>query len=214
MPLRSLRVLATAPLALACAALLAACGSTTTTVTAASAPTQSSPATTTTATATATSTASTTATTPAPTTSTSETATRSTARTAPEPAFTQQETHAEGLPGALATVRSLGYTPQNPSEYHAEQTLRVLIGTRTSSGRGQLAFFFAGNHYLGTDVRVPSTRISIPTQGETEVTVAYALFRQGSPAGQSSVRFQLNNGRLQALDPIPPALSGTTPGRN
>ena len=59
---------------------------------------------------------------------------------------------------------------------------------------------------------MPSTRISVPSQGETEVKVTYSLYRQGSPAGQSSVRFQLNNGRLQALDPIPPALSGTTPG--
>ncbi len=210
---RPLRVLSAALLAPACAALLAACGSTTTTVTAASEPTQSS-ASTVPATTAATTTSTATSTTPAPATTASETATQSTARTAPEPAFTQQETHAEGLTGALATVRSLGYTPQSPSEYHSGQTLRVLVGTRASTGRGQLAFFFAGNHYLGTDVKVPSTSISIRSQGETEVTVAYQLFRQGSPTGQSTVRFQLNNGRLQALDPIPPALSSTAPARN
>jgi len=213
MSTRPLRVLATALLAPACAALLAACGSTTTTVTAASAPTQSSTATVPASTP-ASTTGTATSTTPAPPASTSESAAQSTARTAPEPAFTQQETHAEGLTGALATVRSLGYTPQSPSGYHSGQTLRVLVGTRASTGRGQLAFFFDDNHYLGTDVRVPSTSISIASQGETEVTVAYALFRQGSPAGQSTVRFQLNNGRLQALDPIPPALSSTAPARN
>lgn len=202
-----------AALALSCAVLLAACGSTTTTVTAASAPAQSEPATT--ATTTATATASTPATTtPAPARTSTATTPQSTVRTAPEPAFTQQETHAEGLPGAIATVRSLGYTPQSTAEYHSGQTLRVLIGTQTASGRGQLAFFFSGNHYLGTDVRVPSARISVASQGETEVTILYSLYRQGSPAGQSSVRFQLNNGRLQALDPIPPALSSTAPARN
>ena len=126
MHLRSLRVLATAPLALACAALLAACGSTTTTVTAPPrrprAPRQPRQP----RTATATSDGSPTSHHPGAGDEPERNSTQSTARTAPEPAFTQKETHAEGLPGALATVRSLGYTPQNPSEYHAEQTLRVL----------------------------------------------------------------------------------------
>ena len=111
-------------------------------------------------------------------------------------------------------MRSLGYTPQNPAEYRSAQTLRVLIGTRTAGGRGQLAFFFDGNHYLGNDVRIPSARIAVAAQGETEVTIAYTLYRQGSQAGQASVRFQLNNGRLQALDPIPPAASSTAAARN
>jgi len=207
-----LRPAALAALALSCGALLAACGSGTSTVTVASAPpdTASTAATQTEAT----STASTAASTPMTTTTATTPATTTTARTAPEPAFTEQETHAQGLPGALATVRSLGYTPQDASDYHSGQTLRVLIGTRSSSGSGQLAFFFVGNHYIGTDVRVPSASISVAGQSEAEVTIAYALYRNGNPAGRQSVSFQLNNGKLQAMDPIPPALSATGTSRN
>jgi hypothetical protein len=216
--MRTLRPAALAALALSCAALLAACGSGTTTVTAASAPPDTaSTAATQTETA---STASTATSTPAPTTATTPAPT-TTARTAPEPAFTEPETHAQGLAGAIATVRSLGYTPQNSSGYHSGQTLRVLIGTHngSTSGYGQLAFFFVGNHYIGTDVRVPSAKISVVSQGEAEVTIAYPLYRHGDPlccpgAGQQNVRFQLNNGKLQALDPIPPAVSATGTSRN
>src|ERR1019366_2581211 len=70
-----------------------------------------------------------------------------TTRTAPEPEFAQQGTQAEGASAAAALVRARGYTPNDTSEYHPSQTLRVLVGTRTGSkdGPGQLAFFFVDN---------------------------------------------------------------------
>ena len=137
-------------------------------------------------------------------------------RSAPEPAFTHQETAAEGLDGAVATVRARGFTPNNTSDYHPSQTLRVLIGTRTGSGDGygQQAFFFVNGRYIGTDASQPSATLRVASQGDTEVTLAYPLYRKGDPlccpgGGQAQVHFQLNNGKLAPLEPIPPTSSSS-----
>ena len=52
----------------------------------------------------------------------------------------------------------MGTPRTDPSDYHPNQTLRVLIGTRTGSGEGysQRAFFFLDGHYLGTDSKQSS----------------------------------------------------------
>ena len=154
--------------------------------------------------------ATTTAATPAPSTTSST----PTTRTAPEPAFTEHESHGEGVSAAAALVRSHGYTPDNTSEYHPKQTLRVLVGTRTGSGDGygQQAFFFLGNRYLGTDAKEPSASVKVVSQNDTEVTISYPLYRPSDPlccpgGGQATVHFQLDNGHLQALGHIPPASS-------
>ncbi len=192
------------------AALLAGCGSQTKTESISSAPpggttatTASSPTTSTQAPSTGT-----TATTAPPSTGTSTT------RTAPEPSFTEGEsTGKEGsLQAAVATVRSHGFTPTDTSEYHPSQALRVLVATRTGSGDGygQQAFFFLDGHYLGTDTKEPSAKLKVVSQGDSEVAIAYPLYRRNDPlccpgGGQRVVHFALNNGKLQALDPIPPA---------
>jgi hypothetical protein len=192
-------------------ALLAACGSSTKTVTVANAPPVSQttaatqPATTS---APATSTPSTSA-----QTRTSSTATgTATTRSAPEPAFTQSEAKVEGLSAATAAVRERGYTPSSTAEYRPEQTLRVLVGTRTGSGDGygQQAFFFVSGHYLGTDTKEPSATLKVLSQSDTEVTLGYPLYRKGDPlsspsGGEAHVTFQLNNGKLVPLGKIPTA---------
>jgi hypothetical protein len=132
-------------------------------------------------------------------------------RTAPEPAFTEKEDSAEGLSAATAVLRARGFTPTNTSVYHSDQVLRVLVGSREG---GQQAFFFVNGRYIGTDTKEPSATVSVLSQGETEVTLAYPLYRRsdalGSPSGgEAKVRFQLNNGQLQPLDPLPPASSTT-----
>jgi hypothetical protein len=144
-----------------------------------------------------------------------------TTRSAPEPAFTEQEPKREGATAAAAVVKAHGYTPDDTSEYHSGQTLRVLVGTRTGSGDGygQQAFFFVGSRYIGTDAKQASARVKVASQSDTEVTLVYPLYRPDDPlccpgAGQATVRFALNNGRLQALDPIPPASSKTRPSRS
>ncbi len=133
----------------------------------------------------------------------------STTRTAPEPAFTHTGTStsatAEGLSSAEAVLSARGFTTNAASDYHSNQTLRVLVGTRTGSpeGNGQQAFFFLDGRYIGTDAKQPSAQIHVVSQGDTEVTLAYAL----SSGAQRAVRFQLNNGKLVPVDSIPSANS-------
>jgi hypothetical protein len=206
--------------ALTVGVLLSGCGGGTKTVTAASAPVQT---TTTSAKTKTTSTATTTppaSTAPARTTTNGGTSgpTSTPARTAPAPAFTKKPEggDGEGLSGAEAVVQAKGFTATDASDYHSDQALRVLIGTRSSSsdGHGQQAFFFVNGSYIGTDAKEPSATVKVVSQSDTEVTLAYPLYRSSDPlccpgGGQTTVRFQLNNGKLAPLDPIPPASSST-----
>ncbi len=148
------------------------------------------------------------------TTTTTPPATETT-RTTTAPAFTKQHTSSEGLSEALAVVKAHGYTADNASVYHPEQTLRVLVGTR--EGHGQQAFFFVDGRYIGTDASEPSATVNVVSQSDTEVALAYPLYKPGDPpshpsGGETIVHFQLNNGQLVALNPIPPASSRTSSG--
>ncbi len=201
------------------ATLLAGCGSGTTTVSETGSPpaAQGTAAQTTATQQTATTSATqTVTTTPTQTASSGGTAAPATTRSAPEPAFTEHEANGDGASAAAALVRSRGFTPNNVSEYHAGQTLRVLIGTRTGSsdGYGQQAFFFVDGRYIGTDAREPSATVKVLSQSDTEVTLAYPLYRSSDPlsspsGGQAVVRFELNNGKLTPVGTIPPASSSS-----
>jgi hypothetical protein len=210
------------------AVLLSGCGEATKTVTAS----EAAPPAITSGTATAAHTNST-----SPTTTASPTATtggggqsavgqgNSTTRTAPAPAFTRQgsgsgKATGEATAAAVAVVKTHGYTPDDTADYHPNQTLRVLVGTRTGSGDGydQRAFFFVDGRYIGTDSSSPSASVRVVSQGDTEVTLAYPLYRPHDPlccpgGGQVTVRFQLDNGKLVPLDPIPPVSSQTGTSR-
>jgi hypothetical protein len=206
----------TAIVLLAVAAVLAGCGSKTRTVSAASAPATEQTTATTPSKSKPTTTGTTTTTAPAQTSTGGGTSAPTTTRTAPEPAFTQQDSHAEGISGAAAVVRAKGFTPNDTAEYHSSQTLRVLVGTRTGSGDGygQMAFFFVGDRYIGTDAKEPSATIRVLSQSDTEVALAYPLYRKGDPlsspsGGQATVHFQLNNGKLTPAGHIPPASSSS-----
>jgi hypothetical protein len=196
-------------LGLAFAALLTGCGGGTKTVSVASAPpVQSTSTTATQPTTTTTRTTTPTSTTPAPS-GNGGTSGPSTTRTAPAPAFTHRSTGgistttAEELSAAEAVVHAKGFTVSTASDYHPDQTLRVLIGTRAGAaeGNGQQAFFFVDGRYIGTDAKQPSALVHVVSQGDTEVTLAYAL----ASGGQATVRFQLNNGKLVPLGEIPSA---------
>ncbi len=143
-----------------------------------------------------------------------------TTRTAPAPAFTETGTQSgtaatnAQTTAAAAVVSAHGYTPTDVSDYHPTQTLRVLVGTRTGSADGyaQRAFFFLDGRYLGTDSSQPSASIHVVSQSDTEVALAYALYRSHDPlccpsGGQAVVHFQLNDGTLVPLQPLPPASS-------
>jgi len=112
----------------------------------------------------------------------------------------------------VAVLHARGYTPNDSSQYHANQTLRVLVGAKNANGEGheQQAFFFVDGRYIGTDTKLPSAAISVISQNDTEVTLGYQLYRPNdalaSPSGgQATVHFALNDGKLTALDTIPPA---------
>jgi hypothetical protein len=217
-------------MALACGTLIAAgavlggCGGTTKTVTAVGAPSASETASSASTTASG---AQRTTTTKAAGTTTATTPSRSaagssTTRTAPEPAFAQNggtgtaETSGAEAAAAVATVKTHGYTPNDAAEYHSDQTLRVLTATRTGSADGydQRAFFFLDGKYIGTDSSEPSASVRVVAQSDTEVVLAYPLYRAHDPlccpaGGQAKVHFQLNNGRLAPLQPIPPVSSAS-----
>jgi hypothetical protein len=215
------RALTALALGLAGGALLGGCGSSSTkTVSVAETqPAAQATAATTQSTATATTPSTTTTTTapapaPAPTSTAGGTSAPTSTRSAPEPAFTEGSTRAEGVSEAAAALRSRGYTPNDTAEYHPGQALRVLVGTRTGSGDGygQQVFFFVNGRYIGTDAKEPSATVKVVSQSDTEVTVVYPLYRKNDAlccpgGGQATVHFQLNNGRLTPLEPIPPASS-------
>ena len=141
-------------------------------------------------------------------------------RSAPEPAFTKPEQGAEALSSATAVLRARGYTPTNTADYHRHQALEVLIGMHIGSGDGygQQAFFFVNGRYIGTDASQPSATLRVVSQSDTEVMLSYPLYRKGDAlccpgGGQTKVRFQLNNGKLTALDPIPPLSRKAGPAR-
>jgi hypothetical protein len=133
------------------------------------------------------------------------------ARTQSAPAYAREESSSGALAKALETVRARGYTPSSSSDYHPEQTLRVLVGTHNGSAEGhsQQAFFFVGERYLGTDSSAPSGAVHVISQGDTEVTLGYPIYRSGDSlccpsGGEAHVTFQLNNGTLAPAQAIPP----------
>jgi len=151
----------------------------------------------------------------------SQSTTPSQTRTASEPQFDQGQ--GQGSSGeaqqAAEIVHAHGYTADDLSEYHPDQTLRALVGTRTGSADGyaQQVFFFVDGNFIGTDTKEPSAAVQVVSQGDTEAVVVYRLYRPGDPlsspsGGQATVHFQLNNGKLVALGTIPPAhsTSGTS----
>ncbi len=205
-------------------ALLGGCGGGTQTVSVSEAPAPTAGAATTASTPARTTTTPTT-TTPTPATTTAGRAggqSASTTRTAPAPAFTETGTQsgaaAAGAQAAAAAtvVTAHGYTPTDVSDYHPTQTLRVLVGTRTGSADGydQRAFFFLDGRFLGTDSSQPSASVHVVSQSDTEVVLAYALYRAHDSlccpsGGQAVVHFQLNDGTLVPLQPLPPVSSAT-----
>lgn len=207
-----------AVLALLAVAALGACGSQTKTVTAVPSGQAAGGGSSTSSTGTGT--APSTTTTPTGTQSNGGTPAPSTTRTAPEPAFAQGQEPAQQAKAVAGAVRARGYTPNDLSEYHPNQTLGVLVGTRTGSADGynQQVFFFVDGHFIGTDTKEPSAAVKVVSQNDTEAVVSYALYRPNDPlsspsAGRATVRFQLDNGHLTAVGKIPPVHSQQAPSR-
>lgn len=229
LPMRILPTASALGLGIALATLIAACGSSTpafvtTTHSTSTTPTSSSTTTVASATSsrssttrstTTTSTTTTTTSTASPTESTTTTSSTTTAttRTATAPAFVETNPNSSvaishDLAAALAILARSGYVALHPSTYHAGDTLRVVIGARLgASTPTERAFFFDQTIYLGTDARLPSAQISLLSHSDTEVTLGYAIHRAGTstPSTVRRVRFALDMGQLNAIDPLPSA---------
>ena len=156
-------------------AALTACGGATTTVTAGSQPvtqTQTGTSSDTTTTSTAPSGGSGNTGGETGTSTSSPSTTSSQTRTASEPQFAQGQNSSQEAQQAAAVLQARGYTPADLSEYHPNQTLKALVGTRSGSadGYGQQVFFFVDDRFIGTDAKEPSASLKIVSQGETEAT--------------------------------------------
>src|SRR3954470_18559647 len=68
---------------------------------------------------------------------------------------------------AVAELRRQGYRPVRPADWHARQSLRVLIGTQGGQRR---AFFFVGPRYIGNDAATPSAKLRVGRQDKRSVT--------------------------------------------
>ena len=109
--------------------------------------------------------------------------TQSQTRTAAEPQFDQSQSAPQEAQQAATVVSAHGFTADNLSEYHPNQTLRALVGTRSGSadGYGQQVFFFVDGHFIGTDTKEPSASLKVVSQGDTETVVEYRLYRPATP---------------------------------
>jgi hypothetical protein len=120
---------------------------------------------------------------------------------------------------AVGQLRSQGFEPVAISTYNPRQSLRVLIGRpkAASTGvRGRRAFFFIREQYIGTDAASPSLRLKVAGQKGNLITLAYTRYAAGDKAccpsdGTVKVRFQMGEGRVQPLDPIPPMAARLPP---
>jgi hypothetical protein len=119
---------------------------------------------------------------------------------------------------AVEQMRRQGFEPVSVAAYKPRQSLRVLIGRPKASMaiRGRRAFFFVREQYIGTDAASPSARLKVASQNGREITLAYTRYAAGDKPccpsdGTVKVRFAMGDGRLQPLDPIPPAASRLPP---
>jgi LppP/LprE lipoprotein len=108
---------------------------------------------------------------------------------------------------AVAELQKQRYKPVRPADWHARQTLRVLIGTQGGLRR---AFFFVGRRYIGNDTTTPSGKLRVGKQGKRSVALVYSVWRRGDRAccpkgGKVTVRFVWEDGRLRPQSAIPDA---------
>jgi hypothetical protein len=108
---------------------------------------------------------------------------------------------------AVAELRRQGYKPVRLADWHARQSLRVLIGTQGGQRR---AFFFVGRRYIGNDTTTSSAKLRAGKQDKRSVTLVYSIWRRGDRAccphgGAARVRFRWEGGRLQPQSAIPDA---------
>lgn len=115
------------------------------------------------------------------------------------------------LHAAEQILSARGYTALGERDWRPDQTLKVLLGISNDDGpRAELAFFFAGDEYIGTDAKDPSGAIEVAAQREDAIALSYALYRPSDAidrptGGTAEVTFRWDGSQLTPQDPIPPA---------
>lgn len=122
------------------------------------------------------------------------------------------------LHAAEQVLAARGYAVLTERDWRPDRTLKVLIGIRAAPPRAELAFFFAGGRFIGTDTKDPSGAIEVVTQGDRNVTLGYGIYKPGdalccASGGTAQVTYVWNGTRLTPLSPIPPADPGASRSR-
>jgi hypothetical protein len=109
---------------------------------------------------------------------------------------------------AVATLSEQGYKPVRVTDWHPEQTLRVLIG-RDDSG-AERAFFFVKRKFVGNDDAAASASVRVASTRDNGVTLTYRLYRPNDepccPKGERvRVAFRWEDGTLTPAAAVPPA---------
>lgn len=127
-----------------------------------------------------------------------------------------------GAPLTLRAAEQLldarGYAVLTERDFRPGQALAVLIGIRRDPPRAELAFFFAGGRFIGTDTRDPSGAIEVVAQDGDRVTLGYGLYRPGdalccASGGTARVTYLWDGARLTPSRPIPTADPGASLSR-
>ncbi|HEX5147332.1 MAG TPA: LppP/LprE family lipoprotein [Conexibacter sp.] len=123
------------------------------------------------------------------------------------------------LQTAEQTLSARGYAPLGERDWRPDQPLKVLLGvSRSASPRAELAFFFVGDRFIGTDTKDPSAQLQVAAQGGDAVTIAYGLYRPSDSiddptAGTAQVTYRWNGGSLVPQGAIPSAAPDASPSR-
>jgi hypothetical protein len=109
---------------------------------------------------------------------------------------------------AVATLNEQGFQPVRIADWHAEHTLRVLIG-RDDEG-AERAFFFVKRRFVGNDDAAASASVRVNAARENGVTLTYRLFgpvdQACCPTGERvKVTFRWQDGKLVPAAEVPPA---------
>lgn len=144
-----------------------------------------------------------TVTTPASTTAATTTTTPS---TAPDPNATLS------LQAAEQVLAKRGYAVLGERDWRPDQPLKVLLGIATDdeSPRAELAFFFVGDRFIGTDTKDPSGQIEVVAQSGDAVTLSYGLYKPADSiddpsGGTAQVTYRWDGARLTPQGAIPTA---------
>jgi LppP/LprE lipoprotein len=122
------------------------------------------------------------------------------------------------LHAAEQTLDARGYAVLMESDFRPDQPLKVLLGIRRAQPRAELAFFFLGDRFIGTDTKDPSGAIEVTAQAADRITLGYGLYSPGDAlccarGGMRHVTYSWSGTQLVPQDPIPPSDPGAAQSR-